>query len=512
MIGLHPADRHQRIGIRCDRVGDDVFQLAQLVAAERKAGIAVLALGIDLYAAAEMFGQAGEVLDRRGPEGQGIAGKALERAMSLAKNRFVSPATLRALTRSMCRAVLLWCMLVAPFTSAWAQAGPVFSGTGPDAAGYGAGQGYPARSGGVLLPQQFMVGSYSRYETVNWVHTSARAATPSVLHRAPAEISLTWRHVGVELTLDDYLRRNPTTGLLIAHGDTILFEHYQYGRTDHDRLLSQSMAKTVTAMLIGIALSEGAIRSLDQPASDYVSGLAGTAYGETTLRNLLHMASGVAFTEVYDGTDDNAKLVSQRSAANGAGAVRALAGFNEREAPQGTRFHYASSESQVLGLVLSAAVHMPLAAYLESRIWQPMGAEAAAVWGVDRAGLEVASCCLNAVLRDWTRFALLLAHDGMWNGRQIIPRQWVLDATTPAAPFLAPAVAPPRLGYGYQVWLQPGARRQFSLRGVHGQAIFVDPQARLVLVHTAVRVPPANDPQAAELAELWRALVARYGS
>jgi CubicO group peptidase (beta-lactamase class C family) len=226
----------------------------------------------------------------------------------------------------------------------------------------------------------------------------------------------------------------------------------------------------------------------------------------------LHMASGVAFTEVYDGADDNAKLGRQRFAPNGPGAVRALADFSEREAPQGTRFHYASSESQVLGLVLANAVHMPLAAYLQNRIWQPMGAEADAAWGVDPAGLEVASCCLNAVLRDWARFALLLAHDGMWNGRQIIPRQWVLDATTPSAPFLAPAVAPPHLGYGYQVWLQPGARRQFSLRGVHGQAIFVDPQARLVLVHTAVRLRPANDPQAVELGELWRALVARYGS
>jgi CubicO group peptidase (beta-lactamase class C family) len=364
----------------------------------------------------------------------------------------------------------------------------------------------------VLLPQQFMVGSYSHYETVNPVHTIARPATASLLHRAPAEISFTWRHAGVELTLDDYLRRNPTTGLLIAREDTILFEHYQYGRTDHDRLLSQSMAKTVTAMLIGIALSEGAIRSLDQPASDYVSGLAGTAYGETTLRNLLHMASGVAFTEVYDGADDNAKLGRQRFAANGPGAARALAGFNEREVPQGTRFHYASSETQVLGLVLANAVHMPLAAYLQSRIWQPMGAEADASWGVDPAGLEVASCCLNAALRDWARFALLLAHDGMWNGRQIIPRPWVLDATTPEAPFLAPTVAPPHLGYGYQVWLHPGARRQFSLRGVHGQVILADPQARLVLVHTAVRVAPTNDPQAAELVEVWRALVARYGS
>jgi len=295
-------------------------------------------------------------------------------------------------------------MLVAPFASAWAQAGPVFADTGPDAVGYGADQGYLARRGGVLLPQQFMVGSYSRYETVNPVRTIAKAATPSLLHRASAEISFTWRHGGVELTLDDYLHRNPTTGLLIARKDMILFEHYQYGRTDHDRLLSQSMAKTVTAMLIGIALSEGAIRSLDQPASDYVSGLAGTAYGETTLRNLLHMASGVAFTEVYDGADDNAKLARIRVSRASPGAARALASFNTREVPPGTRFHYASSETQVLGLVLANAVHMPLAQYLQSRIWQPLGAEADATWVVDSHDEEVATAASTpsyAIGRDW---------------------------------------------------------------------------------------------------------------
>ena len=141
-----------------------------------------------------------------------------------------------------------------------------------------------------------------------------------------------------------------------------------------------------------------------------------------------------------------------------------------------------------------------------------MGAEANAAWGVDRDGLEVASCCLNVVLRDWARFALLLAHDGMWNGRQIIPHQWLVDATTPAAQFLAPSVAPLHLGYGYQVWLRPGAGRAFSLRGVHGQAIFIAPSAGLILVHTAVRLAPANDPQTVELSELWRALLEYFGS
>jgi CubicO group peptidase (beta-lactamase class C family) len=140
-----------------------------------------------------------------------------------------------------------------------------------------------------------------------------------------------------------------------------------------------------------------------------------------------------------------------------------------------------------------------------------MGAEADATWVVDSTGTEVGSTGFSATLRDWARFALLLAHDGAWNGRQIIPRQWVLDATSVEAPYLAPGTAAPAYGYGYQVWLRPGGRRQFSLLGVHGQAIFVDPAAHLVLVHTAVRLKPSGDPAAAELNALWRELVARYG-
>ena len=401
--------------------------------------------------------------------------------------------------------------VVAPVRSALPAADPVFSDAGPDPNGYGVAQGYQAQRGGALLPQRFMVGTYSRYDQLYPFHLVAKPPAPSLLRRAAQEITLDYRYQGATYTLDEYLQRNPTTGLLIARDETILFEHYQYGRTDRDRLLSQSMAKTVTSMLLGIAVSEGAIRSIDQPAADYVPELAASEYGKTPIRALLHMASGVAFTEVYDGADDNAKLGRMRFGADNPGAAKVLAQFKNREAPAGTRFHYASSETQVLGLVIANAVRMSLAEYLQSRIWQPMGVEADATWIVDTAGTEVASCCLNATLRDWARYGLLLAHDGAWNGRQIIPRQWVLDATSVEAPYLAPGTATRTMGYGYQVWLRPGGRRQFVLLGVHGQVIFVDPVTHLVLVHTAVRLKAAGDPAAAELYALWTALVARYG-
>ena len=314
-------------------------------------------------------------------------------------------------------------------------------------------------------------------------------------------------------SIENYLARNPATGLLIAKDDTILYEHYQYARTDSDRFLSQSMAKTITAMLIGIAVAENKIRSIDDPVSAYVPGLANTEYGGTSLRALLHMSSGVAFTENYDGTDDITRLSRDLFVESGKDAVASVAQFNTRVAPPGTRWHYASSETEILGLVLRAAVGQPVADYLGERIWQAIGTEADASWVTDGTGQEVTYCCFNAVLRDYARLGRLLAHDGAWEGRQLIPRQWLLDATTvrPEDAWLAPGTATPYFGYGYQTWLFPGEQRRFALIGIRGQIIFVDPASKLVMVHTAVRRKPSDIAANSEAVTLWLHVVAQLG-
>jgi CubicO group peptidase (beta-lactamase class C family) len=314
------------------------------------------------------------------------------------------------------------------------------------------------------------------------------------------------------LTLDDYLARNPTTGLLIARGDAILVERYQYARNDRHRFTSFSMAKTVTAMLIGIAIAEGHIRSVDDLAATYVPGLADTEYGRTSLRDLLQMSSGVHFSENYSGRDDSARLFIETVVQDSAGGVEAVKPYNQRDWPSGTMFSYASVETQVLGLVLRGAVGRPVTDYLREKIWEPMGAEADATWLIDRSGQEVTFCCLNAVLRDYARLGLLLAHDGNWRGRQLIPVTWINEATRVRddQPHLRPGTARRFLGYGYQVWILPGERRMFALLGAYGQAIFVDPSSRLVMVHTAAYKQAADS--AAEAFALWRGVVAALGS
>ena len=400
----------------------------------------------------------------------------------------------------------------------FAESGPVFSDTGPDAEAYGASMGYPVPP--FEFPpgdgQNFMVGAYSHFDKLHPMRTVQKAATPSVLRRAAEEIVPVYHYDGRQKAIGDYLDTHPLTGLLIARGDTILFEHYRYARRDQDRLLSNSMAKTITGLLVGIAVSEGAIRSIDDTAATYVPELEGTAYGSTPLRALLHMSSGVAFRETYQLDDDGTKLHMallghKLLRTNPVGAIAALRQFNTRDAPPNTRFAYASSETEVLGLVVSRAVHMPLSDYLATRIWQKLGAESDAAWAIDPTGQEAAYCCFIATLRDWARLGLMLANDGAWNGQQIVPRQWLLDATAvPPDSYLRNTIAQ-SWGYGYQVWILPGERRMFFLLGIHGQGLFVDPESKLIMVQTAVRKLPVGDPKSPEAMALWYAIVAQYG-
>jgi CubicO group peptidase (beta-lactamase class C family) len=396
----------------------------------------------------------------------------------------------------------------------FAESGPVFSDTGPDAEAYGASKGYPVPPfeypPGVR--QDFMIGTYSHFDKVHPMRTVPKPATPSVLKRTAEEIVPVYHYDGRQKVIGDYLDTHPVTGLLIARGDTILFEHYRYARSDRDRLLSNSMAKTITALLVGIATSEGAIRSIDDTAATYVPELAGTEYGATPLRALLRMSSGVAFREqTYQPDDDIINFHKALLGNNPVGAIAALRQINTRDAPPNTRFAYASSETEVLGLVVSRAVRMPLADYLAKRIWQKLGAESDAAWAIDPTGQEVAYCCFIATLRDWARLGLMLANDGAWNGQQIVPRQWLLDATAvPQDSYLRNTIAR-SWGYGYQVWLLPGERRMFLLLGISGQALFADPESKLIMVQTAVRKLPVGDPKSPEAVALWYAIVAQYG-
>jgi CubicO group peptidase (beta-lactamase class C family)/dienelactone hydrolase/TPR repeat protein len=387
-----------------------------------------------------------------------------------------------------------------------AAAKPTYDRLGPDAAALGANEGYPAaRTRDADSEKRHWVAAFSGRDALYPHHVIQRAASPSPLARASSPLTIDYQYEGARLGLKDYLSRNPVTGLIVAQGETIGFEHYQYGRNERHRFDSQSMAKTVTAILVGIAVAEGRIASIDDRAEKYVAELKGTAYGAATIRDLLQMSSGVRYTEVNDGKDDHARFTNETVRQNGPGGAAALKRYTEYASPPGTRFSYAGAETFTLSLVLRAATGVPMATYLQTRIWQPMGAEADATWFIDKSGQEQGYCCLNAVLRDYARFALMLAHDGAWNGRQIVPSEWVKAATTADRKHLQPGQATRSSGYGYQVWILSGSRRLFALIGSYGQLALVDPATRSVMVQTAL--PPRENPRATEPFVIFRALV-----
>jgi CubicO group peptidase (beta-lactamase class C family) len=291
---------------------------------------------------------------------------------------------------------------------------------------------------------------------------------------------------GLEKLLDRFLDAQPNTGLLVLKGDTILAERYQYGRTAGHRLASASVAKTVLGMLVGIAVHERKIASLDHTAGYYVPKLRGHPYGDVTIRELLTMSSGIVSRDELDGREEGLKLMANTLRRETDGGLDAIREFDWRVAPSGTRFRYASADSEVLGLVLIAVTHQPLAEYLSEKIWKPMGAEAHATWLLDKSGYELGYCCINAVLRDYARFGMLLANYGALDGRQIIPAEWVKAATTPSADYLKVGAATRNNGYGYQTWITHRTEPRFAALGLHGQAIYVDPVRKLVVVHTAV--------------------------
>lgn len=384
----------------------------------------------------------------------------------------------------------------------------------PDEELLGKATGYPiGERRSWFYDEHTRVGSFSNLDTILPHNRIEKSATPSPLPRAGVELQLAYRFDNRLLGIDDFLARQRITGLAILKDGQLLVERYQYDRKPTHRFVSHSMAKSITSLAVGLALSEGKIASLDDTVSKYVPKLAGCAYGDTSIRNILRMASGVRFAETYDGKDDLAKFGAIRASE---GSNAAICAFKDRDAAQGSRFHYASSETVVLAALMQAVTKSTLSAYVSAKLWQPMGAEADATWITSRDGLEIGSGSFNAVLRDYARLGILLANDGAINGRQVLPKDYVLEATTwrrqPEA--FAPRRATPYFGYGYQFWTYPGEKRRFALLGVYGQSIFVDPELKLVMVLTSVAKSASvgKESLAGERDALWRGLVAKFGA
>ena len=264
---------------------------------------------------------------------------------------------------------------------------------------------------------------------MNWLLPSERVRRGSwswALPRQTNRLHLSYRFDGRTYNLADLQRRTYTTALLVLRQGSVVYESYP-GRFARPRARFQlfSLTKSVTSMLIGIALAEGAIRSTADRVTRYRKDLTGTAYDGPTLAHLLDMTSGAGALELWDLPDSDIRRFEQ--AALGRGSILDVVRSARRTAEPGERFNYSTLDSQVLGWVLEAATGRTLADFASDRLWSRIGADRDAYYWLTRARPRTAigAGSLNASARDLARLGLLMSHDGMLDGTQIVPREWV---------------------------------------------------------------------------------------
>ena len=324
---------------------------------------------------------------------------------------------------------------------------------------------------------------------------------------APGALPDSYSFEGASASLARFLDDTVTTGLLVVKDGAVVHEEYRLGADETSRFTSWSVAKSVLSALIGIALEEGHIGSLDELVTDYVPELVGSGYDGVTIEHALTMSSGVAFDEDYDNIVSDVNRLFFTLAA-GMPMAETLSGL-EREREPGTYNNYISSDSIAIGLVLEAATGMPSEEYLSTRLWQPMGAESDAFWSTGRDGPVLPFCCLNARLRDYARFGRLFLEGGARDGRQIVPAAWVDTSTRPSAPRLEPGENPASFwtfGYGYKWWVPENPQDEFLAIGIWGQYVYVDRARKIVIVKTSADYD--FDTRDHETVEVFRAIAA----
>lgn len=296
---------------------------------------------------------------------------------------------------------------------------------------------------------------------------------------------LTYVMDATELGVEDFLERNHIRGVMMLHEGAVVLERYAEDHTSSTRWVSYSIAKSVVSMLVGAALEDGHIESLDEPVTRYLPVLEGSGYEGVSIRDVLRMSSGVAWNEDYDDPESD---VSREIDYDGEERLLFLSS-KPRVAEPGTRFNYSTGEIYLVGSVVHAAVGESLSAYLHRKIWEPFGMEADANWMlVEWDGPEYAGCCISATLPDYARLGLFALRGGVLpDGERVLPEGWMEDSTTPS---------PTNPGYGYLWWIHEDG--SFSARGIFGQLIHVDPELDLVVAMHGIWPEPTSDALSAE--------------
>ena len=291
--------------------------------------------------------------------------------------------------------------------------------------------------------------------------------------------------------LDAYLAGQRNAALLVVHDGKLRLERYGLGFDGSGRWTSFSVAKSFTSTLVGAALKDGFIKSLDDKVSVYIPELKDSAYGEVSVRQLLTMTSGVKWNEDYDDPNSDVAKFNNHKPEAGVDALVSYMRKLPRDVPAGTRWLYSTGETNLVGTLVQRATKKPLATYLAEKVWGPAGMEQQATWLLSKTGQEIGGCCVQASPRDYARMGQFILNGATVNGQSIVPVDWWAQATTKQAD-----IGTPGRGYGYQWWTYDDG--SFTARGIFGQGIFIDPKRKLVIVSNANWGGGARDKVATE--------------
>ena len=280
--------------------------------------------------------------------------------------------------------------------------------------------------------------------------------------------------LALPIDLDEYMQTQRHVGLVVLHNGAVRLERYGLDFKADDRWTSFSVAKSLTSTLVGIAVQDGHIESLDDPVSKYIPGLVNSSYDDVTVEQLLTMSSGVAWDETYtDPNSDVAKFNTHVAEDGGSNLVSYMSQLPRAHAP-GEVWNYSTGETNLIGILVREATGRTLADYLSEKIWKPFGMQQDATWLLNEDGTEISGCCIQAATRDFARFGLFILGGAEIDGKRIVPEDWIGRATTKRIGYVLPGQ-----GYGFQWWTyDTGA---FAARGIFGQGIYIDPSRNLII-------------------------------
>jgi len=295
-------------------------------------------------------------------------------------------------------------------------------------------------------------------------------------------------------SIDDFMLRSRAAGLLVLHENQIVFEKYALGHREDKLWISFSVTKSVVSLLIGAAIKDGLIKSVDELVVDYLPHLKGGAYADVRIKDLLQMSSGAGWNEDYADPDSDVG-----NAPYGPPELFSYMSELEKKTPAGEVFNYNTGETSIAGALLRSAVGNNLSVYLQRKIWQPFGMEFNANWLLGAPdGEEIGGCCISATLRDYARLGLFALGNGkLADGTAVLPKGWISQSTAASKVYG---------GYGYYWWLQEEG--SYAAEGVFGQFIWIDPARDVVIAMQSAWPSAWEDDYEAEVNKLFGGIAA----